>query len=193
MRGAKASACFLGSIALYAFATTDGMTQQTAGQKCTTVLQCSELAVKEAMSARADLKKDKLMIEQLRDQLNKFEAKLSAVTQTRDSLTSALGGGRILAIAEVEKDTSGNSTLGAHSNGVTFDSKTGVLTFPNPENLIFVPVISHYESAPTTMHYIKAIGSDYVIVMQVALDASARVYAPCCFTAAIIGFQTSIK
>jgi hypothetical protein len=84
--------------------------------------------------------------------------------------------------------------LASSSEGVSYDSETGVVSFPNPRGLHFVPVIS--DAAPndtphyiTTTHYIREIGStNQFKVWSTALDTTDRNYAPSYFTAVVVGF-----
>jgi hypothetical protein len=79
------------------------------------------------------------------------------------------------------------------SNGVSFDPETGVVGFPNPRNLKFVPVISDTVSSSehymTTKNFIREIGvSNQFRVWSTALDTGDRNYAPTNFTAIVVGF-----
>lgn len=87
--------------------------------------------------------------------------------------------------------------LESKSNGVTYDPATGVVGFPNPLNLTFVPVISdiaaknpdHYI---TETHFIREIGvggkTNQFKVWRTPLDTGDRNSAPTNFSAVVVGF-----
>lgn len=77
------------------------------------------------------------------------------------------------------------------SKGVSYDSKTGIVSFPNPENLKFIPLIADIgDTYMTETHFIR---NDFVSpnqfkVWRTPLDVTARNQAPGYFTAIAIGF-----
>jgi hypothetical protein len=74
------------------------------------------------------------------------------------------------------------------SHGVAFNQATGILSFPNPNNLKFVPLISdtHAVAYITSTCWIKEIGPANIVVWQSALDTSGRTWPPTDFTAVIV-------
>jgi hypothetical protein len=74
----------------------------------------------------------------------------------------------ILAAAQVKQ-----GALYSSSADVTWAN--GKLSFPNPERLKFVPVISDSQDAPyiTATHWIRQIGPDYIVVLLKALDTGS--------------------
>ena len=108
-------------------------------------------------------------------------------------------------MSEVKAESFGFGTLAAltvkggklvrASWGVTYDPATGVVGFPNPLNLTFVPVISDLAGSPdhylTTTHFIREIGeSTHFRVWATALDTGNRNFPPSDFTAIVIGFAS---
>ena len=82
------------TIVFYAMMVADGISQQAdvSRQNCTTVYECSQLAVEQAAAARAALEKDKILIEELRNQLNKLENKQSSDIAATNGAVSQLKG-----------------------------------------------------------------------------------------------------
>jgi hypothetical protein len=80
------------TIFMYALMIGDGASQQMdiSRPNCTTVFECSQLAVEQAAAARAALEKDKILIEELRNQLNKLENKQSSDIATTNGAVSQL-------------------------------------------------------------------------------------------------------
>lgn len=141
--------------------------------KCSTTLECAQQAVDAA--ARADA-----AVQVLQSRVAKLE-----------TLATSLGNGRILAMAQVK-----NGMLASASPGVSFDQPSGVVSFPNPRNVAFLPLISDSREAPyiTQMHWIKAIlPPDKFIVRSKAMDTGDRTYSPEDFTAVIVGFEAPQK
>ena len=81
----------------------------------------------------------------------------------------------------------------SNSKDVKYDIHTGVVTFPNPKNLRFVPIVS--DLAPkshadyiTETHFIRDIETtNQFRVWSKALDTGARNNPPSNFTAIVIG------
>lgn len=80
-----------------------------------------------------------------------------------------------------------------NSKDVKYEAGTGVVTFPNPKNLRFVPIVSDLaQETPdhyiTETHFIREIGStNQFRVWRTPLDTSDRNGAPSNFTAIVIG------
>lgn len=114
-------------------------------------------------------------------------AKLSAGTDKQNSIVTALGKrGRILAMISVH-----DGIIVSKSDGVTFDRSSGMVSFPNPEGLPFVPVISDFQRTlyTTQTHFIREIqGANKFTVWQTALDTGDRNWPPSNFTAVVVGF-----
>lgn len=141
--------------------------------KCSSTLDCAQQAVDAA--ARADA-----AVQALQSRVAKLEA-----------LAASLGNGRILAMIHIK-----NGMLASASPGVSFDQGSGVVSFPNPKSLSFLPLISDSKDAPyiTGMHWIKAIlPPDKFIVRLKAMDTGDRTYPPDNFTAVIVGFEAPPK
>lgn len=111
--------------------------------------------------------------------------KISALSSLVDMIKSR---GKVLAIVNVK-----GTKLVSSSAGVSYDSSTGVVTFPNPESMPFVPVVSSYGNGviySTETHFLR---SDFTApnqfkVWRSPLDTSNRNSAPDSFTAVAIGF-----
>jgi hypothetical protein len=114
-------------------------------------------------------------------------AQLSAGAEKESSIVEALGKrGRILAMISVH-----DGNIVSKSNDVSFDRKTGTVSFPNPDKLPFVPVICHFKRQHyiTQTHFIREIeGTNKFTVWQTALDTGDRNAAPSNFTAVVVGF-----
>ena len=85
--------------------------------------------------------------------------------------------------------------LEAHSDGVSYDPEKGLVTFPNPRSLAFVPAVSDTatkggpDNYITTTHFIRDIGrSNQFTVWSKSLDTESRNYPPSDFTAVVAGF-----
>jgi hypothetical protein len=95
--------------------------------------------------------------------------------------------GRILAIAQVR----GRKLVYANQ-GTTFDPSSGTVTFQNPMNLKFVPVMSYISTNnayATETVYSKSFGPNYVVVWQGAQDTSGNNHPPYDFTLAVLGYE----
>jgi hypothetical protein len=144
-----------------------------AQSKCSSTLDCAQQAVDAA--ARADA-----AVQALQGRIARLEA-----------LATSLGDGRILAMAHVK-----NGQLASASPGVSFDPGSGVVSFPNPKHLAFLPLISDSKEFPyiTEMHWIKAIiPPDKFVVGLKAMDTGNRTSPPDNFTAVMVGFEASAK
>lgn len=77
------------------------------------------------------------------------------------------------------------------SKDVNYDAPTGVVTFPNPKKLRFVPIVSDLGKGPTdyitATHFIQDIGANQFKVARVALDTGGRTSPPSGFTVIVIG------
>jgi hypothetical protein len=85
------------------------------------------------------------------------------------------------------------SQLVSSSSGVTYDAQSGVVVFPNPWNLPFVPIVSDTANGSsdylTTTNFIREIGPAHQFrVWSTALDTGTRNFAPTDFTAIVVGF-----
>jgi hypothetical protein len=101
-------------------------------------------------------------------------------------LRNEFGPGRILAIAEVR-----NGQLVFATEGTSFDPPNGTLSFRNPKNLKFVPVVSYITPNgvyATEYVYSKSFGPNSASIWQGALDTGGRNHPPRDFTAVILGF-----
>jgi hypothetical protein len=145
-----------------------------AQSKCSTTLECAQQAVDAAAKADA-------AVEALQDRLAKLEA-----------LETSLGNGRILAMIQIKN----GQLQSVSSPNVSFDQTTGLVSFPNPRNLAFLPVVSDANDAPyiTSMHWIRAIlPPDKFIVRAKAMDTGDRTYPPNNFAAVVVGFEAPPK
>jgi hypothetical protein len=146
---------------------------QDALANCTTVRDCAQRSEEAALRAGA-------AVTALTVRINKLEGDIKA-------LSDSLGGGRILAMAEVKA-----SRLVYNSDGVSFDSGNGTITFPNPNNLKFVPVMSYISengTYATQTVYAKTFTNNSVVVWQGALDTTGQNGPPRSFTLIVIGFK----
>ncbi|AWM06101.2 hypothetical protein [Bradyrhizobium symbiodeficiens] len=145
-----------------------------AQSKCTSTFECAQQSVDAA--ARADA-----AVQALQARVAKLEA-----------LETSLGNGRILAMIQVK-----NGQLSSTSSpNVSFDQTSGLVSFPNPRNLAFLPVVSDTNDVPyiTQMHWIRAIlPPDKFIVRAKAMDTGDRTWPPHNFTAVVVGFETPPK
>jgi len=143
-------------------------------QKCGTTLDCAQQAVDAAAQANAAM-----LV--LQSRIDGVEAELNA-------LKSSLGGERVIAMAEVK-----GSRLIAGSPNLTFDSGTGALTFPSPQNPKIIPAVSYISvngAYATEDVYLKSVvtAPNSITVWQGALDTGGRNHPPNDFTAIVIGF-----
>ena len=95
----------------------------------------------------------------------------------------------ILAVAVVASgqiDASRTQAKGA--GAITYDPRTGVLDFPNPQNKKFVPVVGNLDQAPyiTSTHWAQDIGPHHVVVYETALDTGGRTWPGHNFSTMII-------
>jgi hypothetical protein len=143
-------------------------TTAVAQQKCTTTLECAQRAVESAASLDGSIKALAARLDQL------------------ENLTKTLGGGRVLAIAVVKKS---NLDIEHSSEGVSFNEKIGVITFPNPRNLKYVPVVSEALENNTQVNRVKDIGQNFFTIVSSSSDTSARLMDAHDFVVAVIGFE----
>jgi len=88
--------------------------------------------------------------------------------------------------------------LVSSSSGVTYDAQSGIVVFPNPWNLPFVPIVSDAANTAangvpadyiTTTNFIREIGPAHQFrVWSTPLDTGNRNFAPKDFTAIVVGF-----
>ena len=83
--------------------------------------------------------------------------------------------------------------LVSSSSGVTYDAASGVVVFPNPWDLSFVPIVSDTAGGPadyiTSTNFIREIGPAHQFrVWSTPLDTGSRNAAPKDFTAIVVGF-----
>ena len=86
-----------------------------------------------------------------------------------------------------------NGKLLWSTTDVTYDARTGVVSFPNPKKYQFVPLISNEvnNTYATETHYIRSIDMPNTFkVWNTPLDTSGRNRAPVSFTAAIIASRS---
>jgi hypothetical protein len=94
--------------------------------------------------------------------------------------------GQVLAAAVVR-----GGVLITHSPNLSFDHSTGLVTFPNPNNLKATPVVSYISpnaAYATETVYFKEISNTTAIVWQGAQDTSGRNHPPLDFTIVVVGF-----
>ncbi|NKK97713.1 hypothetical protein GFM02_05395 [Rhizobium leguminosarum bv. viciae] len=78
----------------------------------------------------------------------------------------------------------------AVSRGVNFDPSSGTITFPNPQNVAFVPIISDISARGeylTESCYVRSVLQNGFILWQGAQDTSGRNHPPVDCTFAVIG------
>jgi hypothetical protein len=103
----------------------------------------------------------------------------------------SMGGGRVLALAEVR-----GGRLVFQTAGVSYrvSGRDGILSFPNPKGLKFVPLLSDVSETTyiTRTHFFLKIEGNKVRIRDKALDTKGeeRTFAPGSFNAVIIGFES---
>ena len=110
----------------------------------------------------------------LESQFQQLQASVASL-QASSATDEALLSNYVLATAYIYKGAS------VVSKGATFNSQTGVLSFPNPTNLKFAPiasVISSNGAYDTFSCFTKTMTSNTVVLWQGALDTSGRNGAP---------------
>jgi hypothetical protein len=125
------------------------------------------------------------------DLLAAIQAKVTSLGSQLDGMRAELDASRIrpnvLATVIVQ-----SGRLVSSSDGVSFDPSTGLISFSNPKNLPFVPVISDYSpnvSFITATHFVKEIvGTNQFRVRRKALDTGERTDIPISFTAIVVIF-----
>jgi hypothetical protein len=149
--------------------------------QCSTPQECAQKAVEAAAQAVEALK-------EVQSQLQSFQAEI-------DALKVSIGGGRVIGIAVVHQ---GKLNDKVSSPNVTFalnPDVSGTLSFPNPQNLRIVPILSYLSPNgvyATGCAFIKnepSPSATSVIIRGGALDTSGRVFHPTDFTAIIVGFD----
>jgi hypothetical protein len=85
------------------------------------------------------------------------------------------------------------SSIASHSDGVEYDPNTGIVSFPNPENRMFVPLISDIGNAidyETETHFLWRDFNEgnKFRVWRTPLDTSNVNSPPDSFTAIVVGF-----
>ncbi|GAA6138185.1 hypothetical protein NBRC116583_19320 [Arenicella sp. 4NH20-0111] len=84
-----------------------------------------------------------------------------------------------------------NGNIEYSSSGVTYDKTSGIVEFPNPDNLNVLPIVSDLGSGyMTSKHYIR---QDFTIrnkfkIWRTTLDTGDRNSEPASFTAIAVGF-----
>jgi hypothetical protein len=149
-------------------------TRSIAVEQCKTTLDCAQQAVEYAAQAGAAAAA--------------LQAKVDKLDNDLKALKTSLGGGRILASIEVR----GGKVISS-SNGVTFDSGTGTVTFANPDKLKVFPLMSYIstnDAYATESVFLKTLPSSptSVTVWQGAQDTTGRSHPPIDFIAVIFGF-----
>ena len=151
-----------------------GAVPSSAQSKCSTTLECAQQAVEAAAKTSA-------AVQTLQSRIEKLEA-----------FQTSLGNGRVLAMVQVK-----NGQLQSTSSpNVSFDQGSGIVSFPNPRNLAFLPIVSDANDAPyiTQSHWIRAIlPPDKFIVRAKAMDTGDRTWPPHNFTAVVVGFEAAPK
>jgi len=166
--------------------------------------ECFEAGLAQVGSALGEIRKieaDLAKFEKSESELRiaaatKTDADLKALAGKIDSIDASqksLGGGRILAIAQVKQ-----SKLVLSSDGVSYDAATGLIAFPNPKKLPFIPVVSGSAEVTyiTDTYWIKRVlGPDKFFVWSHALNTSGAdgSSAPHDFTALVVGFEEPPK
>lgn len=115
-----------------------------------------------------------------------LEKKIEQLTSKLKQLTSD-DQNRVIASISVQ-----DGRFVSGTEGSKYDGDTGIVTFNNPSNLPFIPVISDISSQEyiTTTHFIKEIiGYNQFRVRQTPLDTTDRHSQPKGFTAIIIGYS----
>jgi hypothetical protein len=83
--------------------------------------------------------------------------------------------------------------LASSTSGVTYDPASGVVVFPNPWKLRFIPIVSDTANGAnnytTTTNFIKDITPPSQFrVWATPLDTGNRNFAPTDFSAIVVGF-----
>ena len=152
----------------------NGSGRSISAEQCKTTLDCAQQAVEVAGQAAAGVVALQARIQKLENEVAGFE--------------KSVGPGRLLGSLQVR-----GSKIVSSSYGLTFDFGTGVVTFPNPNNLKVVPVMSSI--SPNNVYVTEfglILGPSHrrlqVTVWQGAQDTSGRNHAPVDFTLIIVGF-----
>ena len=95
---------------------------------------------------------------------------------------------QILATLRVE-----GGTLTSSSKGVMFNSSSGNVTFENPENLKYIPLVTNLRTdidyLTTTNFTRQIISNNEFRVWSTALDTGNRNYPPSYFTVTVIAYK----
>ena len=113
----------------------------------------------------------------------KFTNKLIATRNELDSYNNS-NDLKVLAFIQVE-----NGKVVNEAGGAKYDYETGVVTFSNPENFSYVPIISDYNPEVVTgwYNYIKSIDSPTKFkVMRATNDQSGRTSRADTFLAIVV-------
>ncbi|MBB2823279.1 UNVERIFIED_ORG: hypothetical protein GGD59_006585 [Rhizobium esperanzae] len=116
-----------------------------------------------------------------------FSTKLAALSNSEiTGIVNRLGKleTNVLAVGSVKN---GNWTV---STGVKFDPGSGTITFPNPQNALFIPIISHISERGeylTESCYMRSVVQNGFVLWQGAQDTSGRNHPPVNCTFAVIG------
>jgi hypothetical protein len=147
--------------------------QTQSAEQCKTTLDCAQQAVEVAGQAIGAV--------------SVLQARIDKLERDHAAFEKSVGPGRLLGSLQVKA-----SKIVSSSYGLTFDSGTGVVTFPNPDNLKVVPVMSSI--SPNNVYVTESVYSrtasspTQVTVWQGAQDTSGRNHAPVDFTLIIAGF-----
>lgn len=115
-------------------------------------------------------------------------ARNRAVTAADEISKLAVGGAVPLAAVTVI-----DGAVVIKSKGVDYNTATGVVTFPNPQNMHFVPIVSdlapkNSEPYITETHFIRKVDvTNQFTVWKKALDTGERNSPPSSFTAIVVG------
>jgi hypothetical protein len=93
--------------------------------------------------------------------------------------------GKLLAGLIVQK-----GVIVSQSNGLTFNLPTGLVTFPNADNLTAYPIVSYISpnaTYATDTVFFKQIGNTAVTVWQGAQDTTGRNGSPTDFSLVVVG------
>ncbi|HXW72537.1 MAG TPA: hypothetical protein VEK34_14060 [Methylocella sp.] len=126
--------------------------------------------------------------------LDAASAKISdfvSKVQKHDEKLTSLSAWHILGIARVKE-----RRLIYASDGVSYDNSTGMVSFPNPTKLNFVPIVSDSQdySYITDTHWIRQIlpPNQFIVVAHALDTGGTEKNAPAHdFTAVVVGFESS--
>jgi len=131
--------------------------------------------------------KDGIPIDSLSALQTKVDSVLSQLGPIKTEIEKLSKKANILAILTVQ-----GGRVVTSSEGVSFESSTGVITFSNNDRIPFVPLISDYSKGAnyiTETHYVREIlGTNKFKIWRTPLDTSARNSAPQDFVAIVVGY-----